>query len=352
MKKSAIVAAILVVTTTVAYADPHKVLVLQSEGKADGAVRTKIDGAVLKLAKGLPAADVSPGDTTLSDAAAAVGCKPDTQSCRDEIMGMLGVDELVYTNLTAKPGGTEVEVHRSIKGGSTTDAKQVVTGAQADKLDNIAVLFGGAKPPPDGFVPPGTKPDTIGTKPDTTKPDTTKPDTTKPDTTKPDTAKPDTTKPETATGTGTGTGAAPVTTAEVTPPVIVTQPNPNPAGPQDIGPSRGRQRLELAGMIGGGALVLIGFMCWGSAADIQSQIDEAPTQTKPQIDNLKDLEARGDSYAAWGNVLFLGGAILGGVSTYFFIKDRRARRHATSARITPTVFDHGAGLALTFGAAP
>jgi hypothetical protein len=334
MNKSAIVAAILAVTTTAAYADPHKVLVLQSEGKADGAVRTKIDGAVLKLAKGLPAADVSPGDTTLSDAAAAVGCKPDAQACRDEIMGMLGVDELVYTSLTPKPGGTEVEVHRAIKGGSTTDAKQVVSGAQADKLDNIAVLFGGVKAG-DAFVPPGTKPDT------TAKPDATA---------KPDPAQPPDTTAAPDAGTTDPKPAEPVTTAEATPPVVDAQPNPNPAGPQDTAPGRGRQRLELAGMIGGGALVLIGFMCWGSAADIQSQIDEAPTQTKPQLDNLADLEARGDSYAAWGNVLFLGGAILGGVSTYFFIKDRRARRHATSARITPTVFDHGAGLALTFGA--
>lgn len=340
MKKSAIVAAVLAVTTTAAYADPHKVLVLQSEGKADGAVRAKIDGAVLKLAKGLPSAEVSPGDTTLSDAAAAVGCKPDTQSCRDEIMGMLGVDELVYTNLAAKPGGTEVLVRRSIKGGSTTDAKQVVSGAQADRLDNIAVLFGGVKPV-DGFQPPGTKPDTLATKPE---PVVTKPE---PVTTKPE---PITTKPEPPTEPKT---AEPVKTAEVIPPpVVVTQPNGTMMGPQDTGPSRSRQRLELAGMIGGGALVLIGFMCWGSAADIQSQIDEAPTQTKPQLDNLADLEARGDSYAAWGNVLFLGGVVLGGVSTYFFIKDRRARRHATSARITPTVFDHGAGLALTFGATP
>lgn len=341
MKKSAIVAAVLAVTTTAAYADPHKVLVLQSEGKADGAVRAKIDATVLKLAKGLPSSDVSPGDTTLSDAAAAVGCKPDTQSCRDEIMGMLGVDELVFTSLAPKGGGTEVVVRRSIKGGSTTDAKQVVTGAQADRLDNIAVLFGGAKQP-DGFQPPGTRPDTVGTKPDAigTKPDTVG--------TKPDTNPTTVTPPE--TGTTEPTTAEPVKTAEVTPPVVVAQPNPNPVGPQDAGPSRGRQRLELAGMIGGGAFVLIGFMCWGSASDIQSQIDEAPTQTKPQLDNLADLEARGDSYAAWGNVLFLGGVVLGGVSTYFFIKDRRARRHATSARITPTVFDHGAGLALTFGA--
>jgi hypothetical protein len=210
----------------------------------------------------------------------------------------------------------------------------VVSGAQADKLDNIAVLFGAAKSAP-AFQPPGTRPD-VAPKPEViAKPDP-------PVVTDPAKPDPATTEPKTA---------EPVTTAEATPPVVLS-PNPTPAGPQDTGPSRGRQRLVLAGMIGGGALVLIGFMCWGSASDIQSQIDEAPTQTKPQLDALADLEARGDSYAAWGNVLFLGGVVLGGISTYFFIKDRRARRHATTARITPTIFDHGAGIALTFGASP
>jgi hypothetical protein len=339
MKFKSIVAAVLAVTTATAYADPHKVLVLQSEGRADGATRAKVDAGVLKLAKTLPSADVSPGDTTLSDAAAAVGCKPDTTTCRDEIMGMLSVDELVYTNLTAKPGGTEVEVHRAIKGGSTTDAK-ILLGAKdsADKLDAIAPLFGGTRTAEPAFVPPGT------VKGGTTASPPAEPKVTTPPT-----------EPRISTGTDTGQtevvpGPNDAKPAPTEP--IAAQPNPTPAGPSDTGPGRGRQRLELAGMIGGGALVLIGFMCWGSASDIQSQIDDAPTQTKTQIDALADLESRGDSYASWGNALFLGGAILGGVSTYFFIKDRRAHRHATSARITPTVMDHGAGLALTFGAAP
>ncbi|MBA3461419.1 MAG: hypothetical protein H0T46_15760 [Deltaproteobacteria bacterium] len=319
MKRRSLVAALLVISTATAYADPHKVLVLQSEGRADGVLRAKIDASVLRLAKGMPAADVSPGDTTLSDAAAAVGCKPETATCRDEIMGMLAVDELVYTNLTSKPGGTEVQVHRSIKGGTTTDARVVIASKDSlDKLDGIAPLFGARTGDP--ITPPGTPP---------TEP-----------------AKP------VVTDTPPPTEPANPVVADITPtePVVVTQPTPSPAQPVDTGPSRGRKRLELAGMIGGGALVLIGFMCWGSAADIQSQIDESPTQTKSQLDALADLEASGDSYAGWGNALFIGGAILGGVSTYFFIKDRRAGRHATTARIAPTVFDHGAGIALSFGA--
>ena len=318
MKRRSLVAAILAVTTATAMADPHKVLVLQSEGRADGAVRAKIDASILKLARSIPSADVSPGDTSLSDAAAAVGCKPETPACRDEILSMLAVDELVYANLTSKPGGTEIEVHRASKGNTVEGKMTLATGADPDKLDKLVPLFGGEAVAV--TTTPPTEPVTTTTTPTTTPTDPT-------------------TRP-----------TEPLTTPQ--PPLVTgqpTQPTTTPAQPSDT-PSRSRQRLELAGMIGGGALVLIGFMFWGSANDIQSQINEAPTQTKPQLDALADLESRGDSYASWGNALFLGGAVLGGISTYFFIKDRRARRHASSARITPTVIDHGAGLALTFGA--
>lgn len=314
-RSSSLVAALLVVTTTTAYAEPRKVLVLQSEGRADGAVRAKVDATILRLAKGTPNADVTAGDTTLSDAAAAVGCKPDAAPCRDEILGMLAVDELVWASLAPKPGGTEIEVHRVSKGGNGSEAKMLLaTGASPDKLDGIAPLFGGRPadpgppPPPTTTEPTGPLLEPAGSLDAATRP------------------------------------ADPITTPTV-------QPLPAPAQPIDT-PSHSRQRLELAGMIGGGAFVLIGFMCWGSAADIQSQVDDAPTQTKTQLDALRDLESRGDAYAAWGNVFFLGGAVLGGISTYFFIKDRRAARATTSARITPAVFDHGAGLALTFGATP
>lgn len=318
-RSSSLVAALLVVTTATAHADPRKILVLQSEGRTDGAVRAKVDASILRLAKGTPGADVTTGDTTLSDAAAAVGCKPDTAPCRDEILGMLAVDELVWATLSTKPGGTEIEVHRASKGGGITEAKMLLaTGASPDKLDGIAPLFGG-KPADPG--PPPPPPPTLPGDPPPPPP---------------------------------GDPARPYVAPQLSPdpaPSPTVQPLPTPAQPVDS-QGRGRKRLELAGMIGGGAFVLIGFMCWASAADIQSQVDDAPTQTKPQIDALRDLESRGDSYAAWGNVFFLGGAVLGGISTYYFIKDRRAARSAASARITPAVFDHGAGLALTFGATP
>jgi hypothetical protein len=90
---------------------------------------------------------------------------------------------------------------------------------------------------------------------------------------------------------------------------------------------------------------------WSAASGVQSDIDNAPTSTKQDLQNLKDLENKGDGYAGLGNLLAIGGVILGGVSTYFYIKDRSAAPTAT-ARLTPAVFDHGAGVVFTIGGSP
>jgi hypothetical protein len=60
------------------------------------------------------------------------------------------------------------------------------------------------------------------------------------------------------------------------------------------------------------------------------------------------MESRGDLYAALGNVMFIGGVAVATASGYFYWRDRRAHR-AQQARIAPAVFDHGAGLTLSFG---
>jgi hypothetical protein len=50
-------------------------------------------------------------------------------------------------------------------------------------------------------------------------------------------------------------------------------------------------------------------------------------------------------------VFAIGGLVIGGISTYLFVRDRRATP-TTSARLTPTVLDHGAGVVLTIGGFP
>lgn len=102
-------------------------------------------------------------------------------------------------------------------------------------------------------------------------------------------------------------------------------------------------------MIGGGVMVGFSFAFWGHASDLQSEIDNAPSRTKTDIMRIEGLEREGDGYATAGNVVFLVGIALAGVSTYYFIK--KGRRSQTMA-LHPAVFDHGAGLAFTIGGSP
>jgi hypothetical protein len=300
-----------------AAAESHKLLVLQSEGRADAATRAKIDAAIFKLALSSEP-QAAAGELNFSDAATAVGCKPDTALCKDEVLGMLSVDEIVITTVTPKPGGLEITVRRFAKGGAMRDATMLIAaGAPTDKLDGIAPLFGD-KPP---ASPAGTAVTT-------------------------------TDRPA-APGPGDPTAIPPpATIAQEPAPSPVAQPAPTElTAMQAEPPSTRGHRLEIAGMAGGATLLVLGVVLWSAASGVQSDIDNAPTSTKQDLQNLKDLESKGDGYAGLGNLLAIGGVILGGVSTYLYIKDRRATSTAT-ARLTPTVFDHGAGVVFTIGGSP
>lgn len=306
-------------------AEPHKLLVLQSEGRIEAATRAKIDQAILKLALASePQATL--GDLNFGDAATAVGCKPDAPACKDEVIAMFAVDEIVITTVARKPGGIELTVHRAVKGGASREATMLLaTGASPSRLDGIAPLFGDAVAPAAPAAPIGP----IGP------------------------AAPPPPAPTVATT------ERPVEEPPVIPtPAEVKPPAPSPVTtttahrePQVDAPDPGRRRLELLGMVGGGSMVLLGFVLWGAASGVQGDIDSAPTTTQEDLSALRDLESKGDTYAALGNLFTVTGLVVGGISTYLFIRDRRAAATA-SARLTPAVFDHGAGLVLTIGGKP
>ena len=312
---------VIAVTTTLAavamlaapaLADGKHTLVMKSDGNADAKVRAQIDAAILKLARG-GVEGVAAGDISFNDAAAAIGCaKPDAPSCATDVLGMLSVDEVVATTVTRKPGGLEIVVRRATKAGAPREIIAKVADANDPQLDaQVGQLFGAAATtPPKPLEPPVATTTVITPPPDTTLP----------------TDPPTTTDPNPATA---------------VPPL----PPPHDAEDQQ------HTRLEMAGMIGGGGLLLLGFVMWGQASGTQSDIDAAPNRTVANLQHIQDLEKQGDSQAALGNVLFIGGVALAAVSTYFFIRDR-GRRHDPVARITPTVFPHGAGIALTFGGSP
>jgi hypothetical protein len=309
-----------------------KIQVLQSEGRADAKVRAKVDAGLLALARS-GGEQAIPGDITFTEAAAAVGCKADDASCKDEILGMLSVDEVVVTTVTPKPGGFEIAVRRVARGSASREAISFIAFDRLDKLETIAPLFSARPPPP---PPPSTAP------PPMIGPRLPPPAAPPP---RAITAAPPSPWAEIAPG---AKGAPPSVTEPRPVPIAAAQDDPYASGRDDR--PRPRRRLQLAGMVGGGAMLVAGLVFWGSAASVQSEIDAAPVGTKEQLRHLEDLEAQGDGYATAGNVFFVGGLVLGGISTYYFVKS--GRRRASSARLVPTVWGDGAGLALAIGGAP
>ena len=307
-----------------AAADPRTIVVMQAEGRAAPALRAKVNAAILKLVRAT-APQATAGDISYADAAAAVGCKPEEATCKDEVVEMLAVDELVYATVTPKPGGTEIAVHRVSKGSTTRDAQMILPAGQApDQLDGIAPLFAGR---PTTSAPPDKPAITATTTTTTPTPTPTEPP-----------------------------PREPTPPLEPTPPPPATEPAPIAAvrpsePPEHADGDAGRRRLELIGMIGGGSFVVAGFWLWGKANIVDGEIASAPNRTRADFQHIQDLEVKGDRYANWGNVLFITGVVIGGVSAYYFWKDHKAQR-ARTASITPAVFDHGAGLVLTVGGAP
>jgi hypothetical protein len=342
-----VTAAFLAVATTTATADPRHVLVLRADGNADAATRGRVDAQIGKLAKTLDG-NVEVGEITFTDAAAAVGCSGSEAQCRDEVLGMMGVDELISTSVTAMPSGDiRVLVHRIPKGAATKDAQSTVpTGQSLDAkiATDVGPIFG-VKAKPSPATPPPVVPVT--------------------------TAPPPTTPVSTGTGgTGAPVGAfgnqpGPATTPATTAPPPTTPPAPvrtaqsdpnNPpitAAPNGVvQPAEGRSSSRATtGLAIGGGLVVLSVILWAEAGSVQGDINNAPTRTPADFQNLKNLEDKGDAYSGLGNLMFLGGLVVGGISGYYFWKDRRAHS-ASQAQITPTLFDHGAGLAFTYGGLP
>jgi hypothetical protein len=326
-------ACLVLIAGGVAHADGEKVLVLRAEGRADKKIRARIEGAVLKLAQsgGQP---TTAGDVTFGDAAMMVGCKAEEEKCKEEVLGMLAVDEIVTITATPKPGGIEVAVRRIGKTGGTAvatrDAATLVTPDKAEQLEALAPLFGGAAPMRTASPPtPVRAPAPVAAT--TTTPYPPAPVTT--------TAPPPPIEPVPI-------APAPTTTATMSP-------MPGAAGgpidePRDDGPG-GSRRVPMIGMAAGGALLVVGVVFWASAAGIEGDIDKAPKGTRAELEHVQDLEAEGDAYATTGNLLAIGGLILGGVSTYYFLK-RGKRTSSRTARVTPIHGNgNGSGIAITWG---
>lgn len=331
MKRSAIVSFVFIALVAgVASAGPRNVLVMRAEGTADASTRTSIDSHVLRLAKHLDG-KVEGGDITFTDAAAVVGCDLSVASCKDDVLVTLGVDEIVATTATATAGGTIVTVRRIEKGTAPKTAQTTLVAGRAPEatLDaDIGPIFGIKSTAATGAVLGSTFAEPSQPPLETTL---------EPTTTEPTSA---TTEPTT-----TDTSTAPIDTPAVT----AAPMNQLTPSPHDEVNHRNR-RLQKIGMATGGAFVLLSFIMWSGARGVQSDIDNAPANTVADFRHLQELEGDADAYAGAGNLFFLTGLVVGGVSGYYYWRGRHTAS-TQQAVVAPAVFPHGAGVVLSFGGA-
>jgi hypothetical protein len=290
--------------TWTATAGGRKVIVLPLEGNADAPLRGKLAQVVLKAVRA-NGGDVSSGNTTFAETAAAVGCDPTTPACGDTVITTLGVDEVVFGTASTANGQTTVTVTRIVKGQMRKDQTFVLAASDApDKADaQVRALYGATTPPPTGS---GSAVVDIGSAGSAA-------------------AGSDVTEG----GSGSGSGSAEKT---------------NPGAETSFFDTRER-KMGFGFAAGGAVAIVIGLALWSSESSLQDQINNTNPTTSADVAALRDKEDRASAYAWEGNILILLGLAAGGVGAYYLYTDHQNR----SATATITPIDHGTGAALVVG---
>lgn len=264
------------VVASTAHAD-DKTIVVSAEaatGKVDAAV---LGAAARGVKQAAPAATVA--DASLADSAFILGCDPATDACRDEVAGQLGYQRLVIVSRR----DTAVEVVVRQPGGASTRKRFVVTG-EGDQAGlatverDVAAMLGASGGDGGGAGDGGGGGDG---------------------------------------GAQGGDGAAGGATS---------------ADPQRV---RGMPRGAVIVGIGGGALLLGGFVMWGLASATQGEIDDAPTNTAADFEHLAALESDGRRYASIGNGLVIGGGVAVVAAGAWILLTRNRER--SSMQVAPVV---------------
>lgn len=269
----------------------HTILVLPVDGTADAATRAKLTARIVKLSKGLDG-QVSTAQATFADTALAVGCEPQAPGCSEQVIATLGVDELVWATATQERGQTKLVVRRTMKGAATRELSMTIA------WDDAPARIDAAMAPL--FTPSSAAPESAVSGP-----------------------------------------TAPTPGPRIAP--------PSPTGeivPEQVPPGRaGDHRDRTAGIAfaaGGGVALVLGLALWGSYASLQESIDNHPTSSRGDFDDLKALEDRAATYAITGDCLVVVGLAAGGLGAYYLYRDHR--RHIA---VTPAPIGNGAGLTLT-----
>ncbi len=272
-----------------AAAGPRKVLVLPLDGSADSETRTKVSASVQRLARILEG-QVSTGDATFSETAAAVGCDPEVLACAEEVRNTLGVDELVYGSVSTQTitvqGATQTQlvivVRRTNKTGPAREITTTLAAQDpAERAEPAILPLFNATAPDDARIAP------------------------------------------------------PVEPVPVDEPVVIAPP----------ARSTRERNIGIAAVAGGGTMLLIGLAMWSSASGVQDDIDRAETDSVNDFMRLQDLEDTASSRAWAGNVLVLAGLALGGYGGWLLYKDHQGKQ----VMVTPTPLEGGAAITLTIG---
>jgi hypothetical protein len=320
-----------------AHAGPRKVLVMRAESSTDWGTRSEVERVVVGLARNVDRG-AGQSETSFKDLAAMMGCTGGLETCKAAVIDALVVDELVDISI-APAGGADVKVtvRRASKTAGTRSASATVPKANPDKPLTAAVgpLFGATRtidapvakqPPPrnQGTVVAGgggvviDNEDPLASRDARRRPPVEEPP--PPLVEPPPPAEP------------------PKTVAAVEPAASERADDPRPR-------SR-RGALYVAGMATGVVVATIGVLAWQQAGQLEDDAAAAPTRTLDDVRALRDLESRGDRYALWGNVAFVGGLAIAGASGYLWWRHRRSTRVA----IAPVLLDRGGGIAVRIGA--
>lgn len=114
-----------------------------------------------------------------------------------------------------------------------------------------------------------------------------------------------------------------------------------PAATSDSFFSTRERKIGFGCAAAGGLAVLIGLALWSSESSVQTQIDNAPTNTPAQIQALVSLEDKANGYAWSGNILIVLGLAAGSVGAYYLWEDHQLR-----ATVTPVAHDTGAAVVI------
>jgi hypothetical protein len=146
--------------------------------------------------------------------------------------------------------------------------------------------------------------------------------------------------------------------AETTPPPApaaeqppAPAPEPLPPAPQPTEQPSGSHVGLWFGVVGGTVLLGVSIGLWAAANQTESQIQQQPTTSTTDIQKLRNLESTGDGQAMGGNLLFVAGVAVAGISGFYLWRAHRHHR-STQASLAPMAGPHAAGLTLTIGGQP